>query len=142
MKRFNIYPSKTQEDKIVYGDGIVEGIVLLAISEIPFAELCSNVSYVKNKSKAIKIDFTNNGVMVEVKVKIDFSQSVTDMAFKIQEAIRHNIESMTDYHVSCVNVIVNDVLFGESDKVIVQQESSDSPTENTEKDKEKEEKKN
>ncbi|MBQ7340139.1 MAG: Asp23/Gls24 family envelope stress response protein [Clostridia bacterium] len=140
MKRFNIYPRKTQEDKIVYGDGIVEGIVLLAISEIPFAELCSYVSYVKNKSKAIKIDFTNNGVMVEVKVKIDYSQSVTDMAFKIQEAIRHNIESMTDYHVYSVNVIVNDVLFTEPDKLIAQQESSEAPTENAEK--EKEEKKN
>ncbi len=114
MKRFKSYPVKKHEDKIVYGDGIVDGIVLLAISEVPFVELCADVSYVKNTSKAIKVAFSNEGVNVEVKVKIHYSQSVTDMAFKIQEAIRHNIEAMTDYRVQCVNVIVNDVLFGET----------------------------
>ena len=113
MKRFNNYPKKEHEDKIVYGDGIVEGIVLLAIAEVPYAELCANMSYVKNTSKAIKVDFTTKGVSVEVKVKIHYSQNVTDMAFKIQEAIRHNIESMTDYRVENVNVVVNDVIFAE-----------------------------
>ena len=113
MKRFKNYPVKKREDKIVYGDGIVDGIVLLAIAEVPMVELCSDVSYIKNTSKAIKVAFGNDGVNVEVKVKIHYSQSVTDMAFKIQETIRHNIESMTDYHVESVNVIVNDVLFSE-----------------------------
>ena len=113
MKRFKSYPVKKREDKIVYGDGIVDGIVLLAISEVPMVELCSDVAYLKNTSKAIKVAFGNDGVNVEVKVKIHFSQSVTDMAFKIQETIRHNIESMTDYRVQSVNVIVNDVLFTE-----------------------------
>ena len=113
MKRFKSYPVKKREDKIVYGDGIVDGIVLLAISEVPMAELCDDVAYVKNTSKAIKVVFGNEGVNVEVKVKIHYSQSVTDMAFKIQETIRHNIESMTDYRVESVNVIVNDVLFTE-----------------------------
>ncbi len=114
MKRFKPYLIKKREDKIVYGDGIVDGIVLLAISELPFVELCADVSYVKNTSKAIKVAFSNEGVNVEVKVKIHYSQSVTDMAFKIQEAIRHNIEAMTDYHVQGINVIVNDVLFTET----------------------------
>ena len=113
MTRFKNYPVKKREDKIVYGDGIVDGIVLLAIAEVPMVELCSDVSYIKNTSKAIKVAFGNDGVNVEVKVKIHYSQSVTDMAFKIQETIRHNIESMTDYHVESVNVIVNDVLFSE-----------------------------
>ena len=113
MKRFKNYPVKKREDKIVYGDGIVDGIVLLAIAEVPMVELCSDVSYMKNASKAIKVSFSNDGVNVEVKVKIHYSQSVTDMAFKIQETIRHNIESMTDYHVESVNVIVKDVLFKE-----------------------------
>jgi uncharacterized alkaline shock family protein YloU len=113
MRRFKSFPVKKREDKIIYGDGIVDGIVLLAISELPYVELCADVSYVKNTSKAIKVSFTNEGVNVEVKVKIHYSQSVTDMAFKIQEAIRHNIEAMTDYHVQGVNVVVNDVLFNE-----------------------------
>ncbi len=126
MKRFKNYPQKKQADKIVYADGIVDGIVLLAISELPNVELCSDVSYVKNTSKSIKVLFVNEGVSVEVKVKIHYSQNVTDMAFKIQEAIRHNIESMTDYNVINVNVIVNDVLFTEQpDKNTQEQKNFD-----------------
>ena len=33
------------------------------------------------------------------------------MAFKIQESVRHNIESMTEYRVMSVNVIVKGVTF-------------------------------
>ena len=33
------------------------------------------------------------------------------MAFKIQETVRHNIESMTEYKVASVNVIVKGVFF-------------------------------
>lgn len=131
MKRFKSYPVKKREDKIVYGDGIVDGIVLLAISEVPMAELCDDVAYVKNTSKAIKVVFGNEGVNVEVKVKIHYSQSVTDMAFKIQETIRHNIESMTDYRVESVNVIVNDVLFTDlTEKPIVSDNSDQSELKN------------
>lgn len=140
MKRFKNYPVKKREDKIVYGDGIVDGIVLLAIAEVPMVELCSDVSYMKNTSKAIKVAFGNEGVNVEVKVKIHYSQSVTDMAFKIQETIRHNIESMTDYHVESVNVIVNDVLFNEvADKPVSSenQEQVDSEKDSAENDADK-----
>ena len=54
---------------------------------------------------------------MDVKVKIHFTQCVSDMAFKIQETIRHNIESMTDYRVAGVNVIVKGVLFDENANV-------------------------
>ena len=113
MKRFNSYQVKKHEDKIVYADGIVDGIVLLAITELPYVELDADLSNIKNANKAIKVVLGADGVNVEVKVKIHYSQSVTDVAFKIQEAIRHNIEAMTDYHVQGVNGIVNDVLLTE-----------------------------
>ena len=110
MKRFNSYPIKKHEDKIVYADGIVDSIVLLALTEVPYVELDADLSHPKNAYKAFKVVLSTEGVFVEVKVKIHYTQNVTDMAFKIQEAIRHNIESMTDYKVIGVNVIVNDVL--------------------------------
>lgn len=110
MKRFNSYPIKKHEDKIVYADGIVDSIVLLALTEIPYVELDADLTHPKNAYKAFKVVLSTEGVFVEVKVKIHYTQNVTDMAFKIQEAIRHNIEAMTDYKVIGVNVIVNDVL--------------------------------
>lgn len=113
MKRFNSYPIKKHEDKIVYADGIVDNIVLLALTEIPYVELDADLTHPKNAYKAFKVVLSTEGVFVEVKVKIHYTQNVTDMAFKIQEAIRHNIEAMTDYKVTGVNVIVNDVLLND-----------------------------
>ncbi len=116
MATFNFYQKK-KEDKIVYGDGIVDGIILLAVSELSKVELYSTNSKRKNKTNAIKVNATKDGLEIEVFVKIHFSQSVSDVAFKIQETIRHNIESMTDYHIKFVNVNVVGVFFDDKNVV-------------------------
>ena len=113
MARFKKIPIRTEEGKITYGDGIVDGIVLLAISEIPYVELYSTSPRKKMRSSAINVNFEKDGVHVVVIVKIHYSQSVSDMSFKIQEAVRHNVESMTEYRMACVNVIVRGILFDE-----------------------------
>lgn len=124
MAHFKKLPQKKNEDKIIYGDGIVDGIVLLALEEVPYAELFSITSH-KGNNGSIKVFFDKDGVHVDVKVKIHFTQCVSDMAFKIQETVRHNIESMTDYRVAGVNVIVKGVLFDEiTNPVGVEQNSN------------------
>lgn len=112
MARFNFYQKK-KEDKIVYGDGIVDGIILLAVSELPNVELFTSKSSNKKKNNSIKVDLSKDGLEIDVYVKIHYSLSVSDIAFKIQETIRHNIESMTDYHIKFVNVNVVGVFFEE-----------------------------
>ncbi len=118
MARFKKIPQQNHEGKIVLGNGIVDSIVMLAVSELEFVELDSNVPRSKMKSNAVKVSFDKEGVNVEVAVKIYYSQSVSDMAFKIQEAIRHNVEAMTEYHIASVNVIVQDVTFGEKEVAV------------------------
>lgn len=113
MAHFKKIPQKRNEDKIVYGDGIVDGIVLIALEEVPYAELYSLKTYKSGHNKSVKVFFDKDGVHIDVKVKIHFTQCVSDMAFKIQETVRHNVESMTEYHVAGVNVIVKGVLFGD-----------------------------
>lgn len=113
MAHFKKIPQKRSEDKIIYGDGIVDGIVLIALEEVPYAELYSLKTHKSGHNKSVKVYFDKDGVHVDVKVKIHFMQCVSDMAFKIQETVRHNIESMTEYHVAGVNVIVKGVLFGD-----------------------------
>lgn len=114
MVHYNKIPQVKRESKIVYGDGIVEGIVHLAVSELDNVELYSGSSK-KSVKKAIKVVFEKAGVTVDVAIKINYTQSVSDMAFKVQEAIRHNVESMTEYQVQSVNVHVFGVSF--EDKV-------------------------
>lgn len=113
MAHFKKLPQRENEGKIIYGDGIVDGIVMLAVSELEYIELYNTPSRGKMRSSAIKVDFDKDGVHVEVAIKIHFSQNVSDMAFKVQEVVRHNVEAMTEYHVASVNVIVNGVMFNE-----------------------------
>lgn len=112
MARFKV-PQQVNEGKIIYGDKIVDGIVLLAVDELEHVELSSTKHNKSMSSNAIKVVFEKDGVHVDVAVKIYFAQSISEMAFKVQEAIRHNVEAMTEYHIAAVNVIVNGVLFNE-----------------------------
>ena len=118
MTPFKKVPINANEGKIIYGDGIVDGIVLLAINEIPNVELYSPSNSKKMKNSAISVRREKDGVHVEVTVKTHYMQSISDVAFKIQETVRHNVEAMTEYRIASVNVIVKGVTFEE--KPVVQ----------------------
>lgn len=111
--RVKKFRPRENRDKLIYGDGIVEGIVLLAVSEIPYAEIYRGVGGRKQSEDAVKVVIDRNNVSVDVVVSIHYSQCVSDMAFKIQEAVKYNVESMTDYNVVSVNVNVMGVMFDE-----------------------------
>ena len=110
MARFKKFPIDSHEGKIVYADGIVDGIVLLAMREVPNVELYSPVQSEKMSNKSINVAIEKDGVHVDVVVKIHYTQSVSEVAFKIQEAIRYNVEAMTEYRVASVNVSVKGVI--------------------------------
>lgn len=111
MAHFKKLPQKKNEGKIIYGDKIVDGIVFLALSDMTYARLYSVAPHSKKYSNAISVLMEKDGLHINVSVKVHFSQSISDIAFKIQEIVRYNIESMTDYHVAAVNVIVKGVFF-------------------------------
>ena len=125
MARIKKVTRNKHEGKIIYGDGIIDGIVYLAVAEIPNAELYTLKQRAKNRSKAIEVTFSKDGVHVEVIVKVHYSQAVSDMAFKIQEVIRHNVEAMTEYHVAAVNVHVCGIFFVDKTEEKVLSQNSD-----------------
>ena len=125
MARFKKLMQKKDEGKIVYKDGIVDGIVLLSVSELEYVELCAHTKSDDMKSKAIKVVYENSAVTVDVMVKIHYSQCISDVAFKIQEAVRHNVEAMTEYKIASVNVIVNGVIFDDPQPVQVENITTD-----------------
>lgn len=102
---------QVHEGKVVYNDNILDHIVLLAVKELPFVQLHSDAPHNNMRSGAIKIRKEKDGIHVDVTVKIHHSQCVSDMAFKIQEAVRHAVETMTEFHVASVNVNICDVMF-------------------------------
>ena len=114
MARFKKFSQKKKEGRIVYKNGIVDGIVMLAVSQIPMAQLFTYPNSTNTKSSSVKVTYDKEGVNVDIAVKIHYSQSISDMAFKIQEAVRHDVESMTEYHIASVNVIVKSVYFDDN----------------------------
>ncbi len=98
-------PTSTQKGKISYNSGIVSGIVALAITEV------EGVSLLNTKNKGIKLNFDKQGIIADISVKVDYSYNVPSLAFRIQQSIKHNVESMTKYKVAKVDVHIQDVNF-------------------------------
>lgn len=125
MAGFKNLTEKKNEGKIVFGDGIINNIVLLAVSELDDVEIYNPDVKDSMRSKSIKVKFNKDSVIVDVVVKVNFNKCISDMAFKIQEVIRHNVESMTEYHIESVNVHVHGVSFEDTPS-----ESADKTNEN------------
>lgn len=119
MARFIKIP-QVNEGKIVYSDDIINGIVFLAVKEIPHIELDSKDDNSISKNSAIRVKREKDGIHIDVTVKIHYAQNVSDTAFKIQEAVRHNLEAMTEYRAACVNVHIAGVNFEDNDEKIEQ----------------------
>ena len=112
MARFIKIP-QINEGKIIYSDDIINGIVFLAVKEITGIELDTKDGNSISKNNAIKVKREKDGIHIYIMVKIHYTQNVSDMAFKIQESVRHNVEAMTEYHVKSVNVHISDVKFND-----------------------------
>ena len=104
-------PTSTQKGKISYNSNIVIGIVALAVSEV------EGVSLLNTKNKGIKLNFDKEGISADIGVKVDYSFNVPSLAFRIQQSIKHNVETMTKYKVSKVNVHIRDVDFRETSAI-------------------------
>ncbi|MBD5632571.1 MAG: Asp23/Gls24 family envelope stress response protein [Clostridia bacterium] len=101
-------PTTTQKGKITYNTDIVSGIVAIAVNEV------EGVSLLSTKNKGIKLNFDKQGVLADISVKVDGTSTVSSLAFKIQQSIKHNVESMTNYKVAKVDVHIQDVNFPEN----------------------------
>ena len=52
-----------------------------------------------------------DGIIADVSVKVDYGYNVASLAFRIQQSIKHNVESMTKFKVDKINVHIQDVDF-------------------------------
>lgn len=107
MGSFKHIPNNGQKGKVTYNTGIVSGIVALAITEV------EGVSLAENKKKSIRLYFDKNGIYADVSVNVAYGFTVPDVAFKIQQTIKHNVEAMTEYKVLKVDVTVQGVDFSD-----------------------------
>ena len=63
------------------------------------------------KKKGLRLYFEKDGIYADISVVVDYGYNVPEVAFKIQQTVKHNVEAMTEYKVAKVDVYVVGVDF-------------------------------
>lgn len=112
--------SNKNKGKVTCNKNILLSIINLATKEIAgVSSLCDNFGggikkiFSNNYTNGVKIEYTNNGVNIDVFVKVLYGYSVPDIAYKVQENIKNGISSMLDVKINSINVHVQSVDFSE-----------------------------
>ena len=63
----------------------------------------------KGSNKAVRIEMTENEVALEVHVLVDYGIKIQPVAAELQEAVKRNIETMTDLSVTKVDIFVDGI---------------------------------
>ena len=106
MAQFKHHPSDGHKGKISYNSGIVSSIVQLAVVEVEGVAL-------PDKKRWLKLYFEKDGVVADISVSVDYGHNVPDVAFKIQQTVKHNVEVITEIKGAKVDVHEVSVEFSE-----------------------------
>lgn len=103
--------SSTPNGKVIYNSSIIRGIVNLAIADVEGV----SPDKINDIKDSVKIKFLgDDSVSVDVTVSVAYGVNIPDVAYNIQQSIKHNVETMSDYKIQCVDVNVVDVIFDEA----------------------------
>lgn len=101
---------------IVYNSSIVKGIVSLAVTEVDGVASRLDHNGKQISKEDVKISFCDGkNVNVDVSVMVKYGFNIPDVAYNIQQSIKHNVETMSDYKIKNVDVHVVDVVFDGND---------------------------
>jgi Protein of unknown function (DUF322). len=81
--------------------------------------IADNISSVlgrKTSSKGVKVDITDNGVVIDFYIVVDYGARIPEVAWRIQEKVKSAVESMSGMHVSAINIHVQGVSFDKNAK--------------------------
>ena len=123
MSNFKLGSSEKQSGKIVYNAGIVQGIVALAVNEVDGTVALSG------KKNGISLYLEKDGIYADVSVIVKYGYNVPELAYRIQQSVKNNVETMTKYKVAKVDVHIMDVVF-EDEQVVVPEAEQEETVEN------------
>ncbi|MEY8338821.1 Asp23/Gls24 family envelope stress response protein [Lachnospiraceae bacterium 62-35] len=118
----NTYQAYTKEKigEVQIADEVVAIIAGLAATEVDgVASMAGNITNelvsrlgMKNLSKGVKVDVTEEHVSVELSLNIKFGYNIPSVSEKVQERVKAAIENMTGLRVLDVNLRVAGVDLG------------------------------
>lgn len=65
----------------------------------------------KSPSKGVKVEMTEDSVIVDLYIVVDYGVRIPELAWEIQENVKNNIETMTGLDVEKVNIHIEGVSF-------------------------------
>ena len=105
MSNIKLSSNEKQSGNVVYNAGIVQNIVALAVAEVE-----GTVS-AHGKKNGISLYIEKDGVYANVSVTVKYGYNVPELAYRIQQSVKHSVENMTHYKVAQVDVHILDVIF-------------------------------
>ncbi|MBQ3221341.1 MAG: Asp23/Gls24 family envelope stress response protein [Clostridia bacterium] len=124
MRNIKLNTKDDRSGKVVYNAGIVHNIVALAVAEVEGAML------VPGKKNGISLYLEKDGVYADVSVVVKYGYNVPELAYRIQQSVKQNVENMTRYRVAEVDVHIRDVVFVDAPPVEKEdeEEASEEPS--------------
>ncbi len=106
--------NSVNKGSLIYDESIVKGIVSIAVSAVEGVVLPAPKKGARTAARDnIKITSEKDGIYVNVTVSVVYGYNVPDVAYNIQSSVKQNVETMTKYKISKVDVFVSDVVFDE-----------------------------
>ncbi len=107
----------TEGGKISISEDVVSVISAIAAKEVEgLASMggtilggLSDILAKKNQGKGVKVEFGENGMVIDVHITVKFGVKIREVSSSIQEHIKSAVETMTGLTVDTVNVYVDGV---------------------------------
>ncbi len=96
--------------KVAYNEDILISIVGLSISGVEGVKV-KYKNNDKSKLEGVKIISDKDGIQVDVTVDMYYGYNIPEVAYFIQQSIKHNVESMSKFKIASVDVHVDSVEF-------------------------------
>lgn len=113
MAVFNKDKTKSNKGRTTYDLSILTDIATVAVSEVE--GVAPNITGAdgskENFLQKIKIDFDGDKVYCDLSIYVHDYVIVPEVAFKVQEAVKTAIETMTKFKITAVDVRILGVIF-------------------------------
>ena len=84
----------------------------------------------KNLSKGVKVAITDNNVVIDLYILVDYGVKIPEIAWEAQDAVKTEVETMTGLNVEKVNVHIEGISIEKDKTPAVAVENNDAPDEN------------
>ena len=112
-----------EDGAIKISEEVVQTIAAMAVKDVngvtiaaSFADGFVEKFVKKNFNKSVKISLEEKSVTVELHVGVDYGVKIQTAAAELQDAIKRNIETMTDLSVTRVDIYVDGINFTKEPK--------------------------